>query len=107
MNNDISLDIVSEILQGVTVVESDFGILYFKHLSQHEQRALIAKSTVFEAEAKSKGLPTKEEALEELFAQEMWSKEEEALIQNYQQEVELLKESASSEILPSKKEIHP
>ena len=40
MNNDINLEIVSEILEGVSIVESSFGILYFKHLSQQEQRQM-------------------------------------------------------------------
>ena len=80
MNNDQNLDIVSEVLQGVSIVDSSFGILYFKHLSQQEQRGIISKAKIFKTEAKSKGLMTEKEALSELFSQEMWTQEEESLM---------------------------
>ena len=102
MNNDQNLDIVSEILQGVSIVDSSFGILYFKHLSQQEQREIISKSKVFKTEAKSKGLMTEKEALSELFSQEMWTQEEESLIAEYKKEIENSKESMVLQVLPSK-----
>lgn len=102
MNNDKNLDIVSEILQGVSIVNSSFGILYFKHLSQHEQRRIISNSTVFRTEAKSKGLMFEEQALSELISEEMWSEKEEILIKEYEAEIKNLKRTMSAQVLPSK-----
>ena len=76
MNNDKNLEIVSEILEGVSIVDSSFGILYFKHLSQQEQRKVVSEATVFETEAKSQGLISEKEALKDLYDQEMWSERE-------------------------------
>ena len=66
MNNDQNLQIVSEVLQGVSSVDSDLGILYFKHLLQKVQRKILSKSSIFLKEAKSKGLMTEKEEMYEL-----------------------------------------
>ena len=102
MNNDINLEIVSEILEGVSIVESSFGILYFKHLSQQEQREIVSSATVFETEAKSKGLPTEKEALDELYSQEMWSDEEENEIKDLNIKLEGFYGALPNEVLPSR-----
>ena len=102
MNNDINLEIVSEILEGVSIVESSFGILYFKHLSQQEQREIVSSATVFETEAKSKGLLTEKEALDELYSQEMWSEQEENEILNFQKKIKDFSSALPNAILPSK-----
>jgi hypothetical protein len=102
MNNDKNLEIVSEILEGVSIVESSFGILYFKHLSQQEQRKIVSEATVFETEAKSQGLISEKEALKDLYAQEMWSEQEENEILNFQKKIKELYSALPNEILPSK-----
>tara|TARA_E500000178_G_scaffold355399_1_gene427893 strand:- start:1734 stop:2708 length:975 start_codon:yes stop_codon:yes gene_type:complete len=103
MDNDKNLEIVSEILQGVTVVRGSFGSLYFRHLSQVEQREVISESKFFEKEAISKGLLKKEDALEDLINQEMWSLENEEKIKKLKQELDGLKKILVQTFLPSKK----
>ena len=103
MDNDLDLDIISEILQGVTVISSDFGPLYFKHLSQYEQRDIISRSSLLHEEAVSKGLETEAEALARSLEQEMWTQEEENLIKKYESEVKSLNSTYSQIVLPSQK----
>lgn len=101
MNNDRDLEIVSEILQGLTVVRGTFGSLYLKHLSQFEQREVLSQSKIFEKEALSKGLPTEEQGLREILDQDMWSLENENLIKTLKGEVDSLKQTSTQTILPS------
>lgn len=102
MNNDQNLQIISEILQGVSVVDSNLGILYFKHLLQEEQREILSKSSIFEKEAKSKGLLTEKESMDELYSHGMWGDEEENKIKQYQSEIELNENSMKAQVLPSR-----
>jgi len=101
MNNDRNLEIVSEILQGVTVVRGSFGSLYLKHLSQFEQREVLSQSKIFEREGVSKGLLTEEQGLQEILNQDMWSLENENLINNLKKQISDLKLSSSQVFLPS------
>ena len=103
MDNDKNLEIISEILQGTTVASSTFGVLYFKHLSQNEQRLILSQKKVYEEEAKKKGLLSEQEVLLDLFDQGMWSQEEEDDIKARQEEIENLFKIISHIILPSKK----
>lgn len=102
MNNDQNLQIISEILQGVSVVDSNLGILYFKHLLQEEQREILSESSIFEKEAKSKGLLTEQESMDELYSHGMWGDEEENKIKQYQSEIELNQNSMKAQVLPSR-----
>jgi len=103
MDSDLDLDIISEILQGVSVINSSFGPLYFKHLLQHEQRDIISKTSLLHGEAVSKGLQTEEEALADSIHQEMWTQEEEDLIKKYESEIKSLNNVYSQIVLPSQK----
>jgi hypothetical protein len=103
MNDDKNLEIISEILQGTTVTSSTFGVLYFKHLSQNEQRLILSQKKIYEEEAKKKGLLSEEEVLLDLFEQGMWSQREEDIIKEYEKEIESLFKIISQIILPSKK----
>ena len=73
MKNEEYLEIISEILEGVSLKETSFGIVYFKHLSQKDQRQIISQQEMFESDAKKKGLLNKKEALDEAIKIEMWS----------------------------------
>lgn len=103
MNDDKNLEIISEILQGTTVTSSTFGVLYFKHLSQNEQRLILSQKKIYEEEAKKKGLLSEGEVLLDLFEQGMWSQKEEDIIKEHEQEIESLFKIISQIILPSKK----
>jgi hypothetical protein len=104
MDNDKNLEIISEILQGTTVTSSTFGVLYFKHLSQNEQRAILSKKKIYEQEAHKKGLQLEKDALLDLFEQGMWTQEEEKQIEEYEKEIDSLFKIISQIILPSKKQ---
>ena len=101
MSNDRNLEIVSEILQGLTVVRGSFGSLYLKHLSQFEQREVLSQSKIFEKEGVSKGLPTEKEGLREIIDQEMWSLENENLIKTLKKEIDDLRRTSTQTFLPS------
>ena len=101
MHNDKNLEIVSEILQGLTVVRGTFGSLYLKHLSQFEQREVLSQSKIFEKEGLSKGLPTEEQGLQEILGQDMWTLENEDLIKTLREEVGSLKKTSAQTLLPS------
>jgi len=101
MHNDKNLEIVSEILQGLTVVRGTFGSLYLKHLSQFEQREVLSQSKIFEKEGLSKGLQTEEQGLQEILGQDMWSLENEDLIKTLREEVGSLKKTSAQTLLPS------
>ena len=101
MDNDKNLEIVSEILQGLTVVRGSFGSLYLKHLSQFEQREVLSQSKIFEKEGLSKGLPTEEQGLQEILGQDMWSLENENLIKTLIEEIDSLKKTSAQTLLPS------
>tara|TARA_R110000772_G_scaffold115621_15_gene220505 strand:+ start:1934 stop:2917 length:984 start_codon:yes stop_codon:yes gene_type:complete len=103
MDNNKNLEIISEILQGTTVTSSTFGVLYFKHLSQNEQRIIISKKKVFEADAKEKGLLSESEIFNQLLEDDMWSQEEEDKLKKYEKEIEDLCKSIALIILPSQK----
>jgi hypothetical protein len=101
MNNDKNLEIVSEILQGLTVVRGSFGSLYLKHLSQFEQREVLSQSKIFEKEGLSKGLLTEKQGLLEIIDQEMWSLDKENSIKALNKEINELKEASTKTFLPS------
>ena len=101
MDNDKNLEIVSEILQGLTVVRGTFGSLYLKHLSQFEQREVLSQSKIFKKEGLSKGLPTEEQGLQEILGQGMWSLENENLIKTLIEEIDSLKKTSVQTLLPS------
>jgi len=102
MSNDRNLEIVSEILQGLTVVRGSFGSLYLKHLSQFEQREVLSQSKIFEKEGLSKGLPSEEQGLQDLLKQDMWSLENESLIKTLEEEIDSFKKVSTQTFLPSK-----
>ena len=65
MENEEHLEIISEILEGTSLKETSFGIVYFKHLLQKDQRQILSQKQILKNEAKKKGLLSEEEALEE------------------------------------------
>ena len=103
MSSDRNLEVVSEVLQGVSVVHSTFGTIYFKHLSQGEQREILSKSKIIEDEAKKKGLKKEEDCLTELGEQGMWIEEEEEKLDELRKKAESLKTVIGQLYLPSKR----
>jgi hypothetical protein len=102
MKQDENLQIISETLQGISVKKTPFGIIYFKHLSQNEQRDILSQSGLIEAEAIEKGLQHEEDAIKEAVFQEMWSTEKENEIENLQNKINSINSVIGQLKLPSK-----
>lgn len=103
MKDDENLRIISEILEGKSVSKTSFGVLYFKHLSQGEQREIISNRSIFNQEASEKGLLTEDDALTQVIEQEMWSEEEEIELKNSEEKIQSLKTVITQVNLPSKR----
>ena len=103
MENEEHLEIISEILEGTSLKETSFGIVYFKHLLQKDQRQILSQKQVLKNEAKKKGLLSEEETLQESIKEEMWSEEEELEIKNYNEKIKSLQSVIVQLNLPSKR----
>ena len=103
MENDENLEVISEILQGVSIRKTSFGLVYFKHISQIDQREILSKSSIIRSDAKEKGLLFEEEALHDLIDQGMWSDEQEQEIAEISKQIESIKNAIGQLNLPSKR----
>ena len=103
MEKDENLEVISEILHGVSIRKTSFGLVYFKHISQIDQREILSKSSIIRSDAKEKGLLFEKEALEDLIDQDMWSDEQEQEIQKISKEIESIKNVIGQLNLPSKR----
>mgnify|MGYP005994240313 CR=1 FL=1 len=106
MNNDELADIIVEVFDGVTVLDSSFGPIYIKHFHQLDTRKILAKKKVYLFEAKKRGLMTEKEALDSLIADEMWDMDSESKIQEKKKFIENLRASLVKIQLPSQRENH-
>ena len=103
MEKDENLEVISEILHGVSIRKTSFGLVYFKHISQIDQREILSKSSIIRSDAKEKGLLFEKEALGDLIDQDMWSDEQEQEIQKISKEIESIKNVIGQLNLPSKR----
>lgn len=103
MKADENLEVISEILQGVSVKKTSFGLVYFKHISQTDQREILSKSSVIESDAKEKGLLSEKEALQDLIDEEMWNDKQEQEIDETNKKIESIKNLINQLVLPSKR----
>lgn len=106
MNNDELADIIVEVFDGVTVLDSSFGPIYIKHFHQLDTRKILAKKRAYLFEAKERGLMTEQESLNSLIADEMWDMDSESKIQEKKKFIENLRESLVKIQLPSQRENH-
>jgi hypothetical protein len=103
MEHDENLQIISEILQEFSVMKTSFGVVYFKHISQKDQREIITSADVIKQDAKEKGLLCEDEAVEDLIDQEMWTYDQEKEIENLNKKIKSIKNSIGQINLPSKR----
>ena len=82
-------NIFKEICDGYSIVDTEFGIFYVKHLSYSDNTELENLHDKFFNEAKKRGLPTVEDSLENLKQEGFWSAKKEAELK--EQESFLLK----------------
>ena len=105
MNNDLSFaDLISEIFEGKTEIESSFGTIYFKHFNQLQTSKVFCQTDKYKKEAIAKGISTEEEALEALIKDGFWSREKEREILVKKKELEDLKGGLNALKLPSQKQ---
>ena len=103
MEYDENLQIISEILQEFSVMKTSFGIVYFKHISQKDQREILTSADIIEQDAKEKGLSYENQVIEDLVDQEMWTYDQEKEIENLNRRIESIKKSMAQMKLPSKR----
>jgi len=106
MDENFLAEIITEIFEERTTIHCSFGNLHFKHFGQIESRKIFLKRDSFEREAVSKGIEAEAEALKRIMGDNLWSEEDEKLIQEREKFIEKLREGLSKIKLPSKKEEH-
>jgi hypothetical protein len=106
VNNDELADIIVEVFDGVTVLDSSFGPIYVKHFHQLDTRKILSKRKIYIKEAKERGLLTEEESLKILIEDGMWDSESEAKIQEKKKFLENLNNGLKHIQIPSKREQH-
>lgn len=106
MNNDELADIIVEVFDGVTVLDSSFGPIYVKHFHQLDVRKIFSKRKAYIKQAKEKGLMTEKESLDRLIEDEMWDLESEKKIEDKKNFIENLEKSLIKIHLPSQREKH-
>jgi len=103
--NDLA-DLIVEIFDGVTVLNSSFGPIYVKHFHQLDTRKILSQRDIYLEQAKKRGLILEKDALDSLIKDEMWDLESENEIQKKITFIENLKKSTSKINIPSKRENH-
>ena len=106
MNDEDLADIIAEIFDGVTVLNSSFGPIYVRHFGQLELRRTFAKKREYLESAKKRGLMRHEATLNMLDKDGMWSKESEKIIEQKNLLIENLKKGLTKIKIPSKRELH-
>ena len=106
MDNDDLADIIVEIFDGFSVLDSSLGPIYIKHFHQLDTRKILSKRKLYIAQAEERGLLTENSILKMLFQDEMWDDKSEKEIQEKKKFIENLKTSISKIVLPSKRKEH-
>ena len=106
MDNDKLADIIVEVFDGVTVLDSSFGPIYIKHFHQLDTRKILSKKNTYIKEAQGKGLMTEKESLDLLIKDEMWDMDSESEIQDKKKFIENMQKSLTKIKLPSQRENH-
>ena len=106
MDNDDLADIIVEVFEGFSVLDSSLGPIYIKHFHQLDTRKILGKRKLYIAQAEERGLLTEKSILKMLFEDDMWDDESEKEIQDKKKFIENLKTSLSKIVLPSKRKEH-
>ena len=106
MDNDDLADIIVEIFDGFSVLDSSLGPIYIKHFHQLDTRKILGKRKLYIAQAEERGLLTENSILKMLFQDGMWDDKSEKEIQEKKKFIENLKNSISKIVLPSKRKEH-
>ena len=106
MDNDDLADIIVEVFDGFSILDSSLGPIYIKHFHQLDTRKILGKRKLYIAKAEERGLSTEKSILKMLIEDDMWDDESEKEIQDKKKFIENLKNSLSKILLPSKKKEH-
>ncbi len=106
MDNDELADIIVEVFEGFSVLNSSLGPIYIKHFHQLDTRKILGKRKLYIAEAEERGLLAEKSILKMLIEDDMWDDESEKEIQDKKKFIENLKTSLSKIVLPSKRKEH-
>lgn len=106
MDNDDLADIIVEVFDGFSILDSSLGPIYIKHFHQLDTRKILGKRKLYIAKAEERGLSTEKSILKMLIEDDMWDEESEKEIQDKKKFIENLKNSLSKILLPSKKKEH-
>ena len=106
MDNDDLADIIVEIFDGFSVLDSSLGPIYIKHFHQLDTRKILSKRKLYIAQAEERGLLTENSILKMLFQDEMWDDKSEKEIQEKKKFIENLKTYIYKIVLPSKRKEH-
>jgi hypothetical protein len=106
MDNDLLSEIICEIFSELTVLNSSFGSIYFKHFNQLESRSIYSKKKLYIEEAVSKGLFTDEESIKSLIKDGIWENKKEDQINQIKTQIKSLEDITHKIKLPSQRESH-
>jgi hypothetical protein len=106
VNDDKLADIIVEVFDGVTVLDSSFGPIYVKHFHQLDTRKIFSKKRAYIKEAEGRGLMTEKESLDLLIKDKMWDMDSESEIQEKKKFIDNMKKSLTKIKLPSQREGH-
>ncbi len=98
-------DLISEIFDEVSEVESSFGTIHLKHFKQLEMRRIFSKTNKYISEAEKKGVRKEKEVLEDLIKDDIWSEDLEKEMEQKRIKAQEIQDSISSIKLPSKKNL--
>lgn len=106
MDDEYLGDIIAEIFDGVTVLNSSFGPVYVRHFGQLELRKIFSKKQRYIEIGIKKGLLSEDQSLENLFKDKMWDPESEKTVNEKKEFIVNLTNSLSKILLPSKRTEH-
>ena len=103
MSEEEYIAIVGEIFDGYTEFYFKGEPVYLKHFSIRDQRYIHKYYNKYKNLAINKGIPTEDEALNNLKKDGLWSKDDDFKISSLEVELDNLKDSLLNTILPSQK----
>lgn len=105
MSEEEYIAIVGEIFDGYTEFFFKGEPVYLKHFSIRDQRYIHKYYNKYKNIAVNKGIPTEEEALNQLKQDDLWSSNDDHKISSIELELNNLKDSLLNTILPSQKKV--
>lgn len=103
MNEEFYISIAGEIFDGYSVFDFYGRDLYFKHTSIKDQRNLHTYYLKYIKKAKDRGVESEEDILKKVKEDGLWSDEDDLKISNIELEIQNLKKTKESLLLPSQK----